>query len=268
MRNVRLKRLKSDEEAVRRLVRVHPKIDIEGVSGNPPDRYILILRISGLQRRGKDLDVADEHRMEVRLPLGYPRDAPVCRMLTPVFHPNIAPHAVCVGDHWTAAESLDHLFQRVGEMICFQSYNTKSPLNGQAAQWADENPDKLPLVEKEFFIDMKAAQQRRPASETTLCCSNCGESGDDLESCSKGHRLCPQCAPHCNKCGRLFCLPCGVTRCVECEPQCSNCKSEEQIIGKCGADHVLCANCTIPCEQCGRNLCLVCGEPPCRSCSA
>ncbi len=30
-------------------------------------------------------------------------------------------------------------------MIAYQSYNTKSPLNGQAAAWAELNQDKLPL---------------------------------------------------------------------------------------------------------------------------
>jgi ubiquitin-protein ligase len=66
-------------------------------------------------------------------------------MLTPVFHPNIAPHAVCIGDHWSPGESLAALILRIGEMITFQSYNTKSPLNGAAARWAEENIAQLPI---------------------------------------------------------------------------------------------------------------------------
>jgi hypothetical protein len=30
-------------------------------------------------------------------------------------------------------------------MLCYQSYNTKSPLNAKAAAWAEENMDQLPL---------------------------------------------------------------------------------------------------------------------------
>lgn len=39
MDNVRLRRLKADHDAVRRLAHLHPKIEIEGVFGNPPERY-------------------------------------------------------------------------------------------------------------------------------------------------------------------------------------------------------------------------------------
>jgi hypothetical protein len=34
---------------------------------------------------------------------------------------------------------------RIGEMICYQSYNLKSPLNAQAAAWAEQNIASLPL---------------------------------------------------------------------------------------------------------------------------
>jgi hypothetical protein len=81
----------ADYEAVRRLVRLHPKIDIEGVSGNPPDRYLLVLHVRSLRERGAEIDPVDTHRLEISLPGTYPRDAPLFRMLTPVFHPNIAP---------------------------------------------------------------------------------------------------------------------------------------------------------------------------------
>ena len=66
-------------------------------------------------------------------------------MITPVFHPNIDPAKICIGDHWSAGQRLAHLIARIGEMIAYQSYNTKSPLNGQAAAWAELNQDKLPL---------------------------------------------------------------------------------------------------------------------------
>jgi hypothetical protein len=58
-------------------------------------------------------------------------------MLTPCFHPNIEPATICVGDHWTAGERLVDLVVRIGEMITYQAYNIKSPLDGEAAMWAD-----------------------------------------------------------------------------------------------------------------------------------
>jgi hypothetical protein len=87
----------------------------------------------------------DTHVLEVNLSLGYPRRAPQCRMLTPVFHPNFDDSMVCIGDFWAAAEGLDDLIIRIGRMIAYQEYNTKSPLNGLAAKWAAQNARLLPV---------------------------------------------------------------------------------------------------------------------------
>jgi len=73
-------------------------------------------------------------------------------MTTPVFHPNIDAQKICIGDHWSAGQSLTQLVVRIAEMVCYQSYNVKSPLNAQAAVWAQENVDRLPLQE----IDLTA----------------------------------------------------------------------------------------------------------------
>ena len=84
-------------------------------------------------------------------------------MLTPVFHPNIAPHAICIGDHWNAGEPLWSMIARIGEMIAYQSYNTKSPLNGEAARWVESNLDKLPLDKTNFMPDDAQPGRKRSA---------------------------------------------------------------------------------------------------------
>ncbi len=213
MENVRLRRLKADYEALRRLAHLHPKIHIEGVSGNPPDRYRLVLKVKSLRERGEAIETVDEHRVEVTMPRGYPRDAPLFRMLTPVFHPNIAPHAVCIGDDWTAGESLDLLIQRVGEILAYQSYNTKSPLNGRAAQWVEENRDRVPIDREEFFVDLSAAPA--PAPVAAAACSNCG-GGGPFTACAASHQLCGDCVMQCTSCARVVCLTCGERACPAC----------------------------------------------------
>lgn len=144
--NVYTRRLQSDWDAVRRALEGHPLIRIAGTAGNPPQRYHVLYRVKGLEER-PDGEVVekDEHVAEVTLLRSYPRQAPMCRMLTPVFHPNIAPHAVCIGDHWSAGESLVEILVRIGEMLALQSYNIKSPLNGEAARWVEENLNRLPI---------------------------------------------------------------------------------------------------------------------------
>ena len=270
MDNVRLRRLKADHEALRRLAHLHPKIAIEGVFGNPPERYRLVLKVKSLRERGETLEIAGEHRLEITMPRGYPRDAPMFRMLTPVFHPNIAPHAVCIGDDWTAGEPIDQLVQRVGEILAYQSYNTKSPLNGRAAQWVDEHKGELPIDREEFFLDLAAAPPRS-AEMAIPACSNCGARGSELRACGAGHVLCADCAIHCPSCGRLVCLSCGHKTCQACRATqlpCKNCGSPATVGSViCAERHLLCSDCGVSCATCGQVLCLVCGTYPCRTCA-
>ncbi len=268
---VRLRRLQADYEAVKRLVNRHPKIEIEGVFGNPPEKYRLVLRVKSLREHGDTLEIADWHRLEVTLPRGYPRDAPICRMLTPVFHPNIAPHAVCIGDHWTAAESLDGMIQRVGEMLSYQSYNVKSPLNGRAAQWVEEHAAEVPTDRTEFFVDT-AAEPIEPARAADAACSNCGAAGAELASCGRGHALCDDCVLRCEKDQTVLCLQCGMrpADCPACAARagaatapCANC-GNTSVDAACAAGHPTCDDCVVFCDRCGKRLCFVCGSYPCR----
>ena len=86
--------------------------------------------------------------------MDYPRRQPLCCMTTPVFHPNIDPQKICIGDHWSAGQSLAHLIVRIAEMISFQSYNVKSPLNAKAAAWAEQHMDDLPLQTEDFSVNV------------------------------------------------------------------------------------------------------------------
>jgi len=156
--SVRDRRLRADHEMVTRLFASHPHIRLHEAIGDPPERYRIEYRIRGLVMQNSEVIEKDSHLVEIFLTLGYPRQSPQCRMLTPVFHPNIAPHAVCIGDHWSAGESLAALIIRIGEMISFQSYNTKSPLNGAAARWADENASRLPIER----VDLTSTASENP----------------------------------------------------------------------------------------------------------
>jgi hypothetical protein len=123
-----------------------PLIEIVGTAGIPAEIYRFAYRIRGLfvSSTGEILE-RNEHLLEVNLSLGYPRRAPQCRMLTPVFHPNFDDSMVCIGDFWAASEGLDDLVIRIGRMIAYQEYNSKSPLNGLAARWASQNAGLLPI---------------------------------------------------------------------------------------------------------------------------
>jgi ubiquitin-protein ligase len=145
MSTVRLRRLRADYEKLSEYLRRHPRLRLIQTEGDPPEKYQIEYQIKSLRMAHGELQPVQRHIVEIALPLNYPRTPPQCRMLSPVFHPNIAPHAICVGDHWGAGESLQSIVARIGEMLAYQSYNVKSPLNGEAARWVEENKHRLPL---------------------------------------------------------------------------------------------------------------------------
>ncbi|HJT76708.1 MAG TPA: ubiquitin-conjugating enzyme E2, partial [Gemmataceae bacterium] len=143
---MRTRRLLADSEQIRQAFQGFAPISVQSLEGHPPDLYRIRYQVRGLERGPNGaLAYRQDHLVEIQLTSEYPRQSPKCKMLTPVFHPNIDPMAICVGDHWTAAERLIDLVIRIGEMIAFQAYNLKSPLDGEAAMWTDLNKAHLPL---------------------------------------------------------------------------------------------------------------------------
>lgn len=142
----RQRRLASDFRMMKEHFTTFPLIHLEQAFGNPPERYVVSYHVRGIEcLRGGQVVYRNYHEVEIKLPGTYPRTPPTCRMLTPIFHPNIEPAIICIGDHWTAAERLCDLVVRIGEMIAYQAHNIKSPLDGEAAMWTDLHQDMLPI---------------------------------------------------------------------------------------------------------------------------
>lgn len=150
--NPRTRRLLMDFQKIDEAFAGSSFVWIEKMEGNPPERYRVVYRVPSLKADASGrVTRSNEHVMEVSLPVGYPRQPPHCSMATQIFHPNIDSSAVCFGDFWAAEESLANLIGRIGEMITFQSYNIKSPLNPEAAVWVSRIQDSLPLAVVNFF---------------------------------------------------------------------------------------------------------------------
>jgi ubiquitin-protein ligase len=165
MTSPRIRRLVQDHELLKRVLRDWPLIQITGTAGLPPEIYRFTYRIRGLYVSGSgDILEREAHVLEVNLSLGYPRRAPQCRMLTPVFHPNFDDATVCIGDFWAASEGLDDLIIRIGRMIAYQEYNTKSPLNGLAAKWAAQNTNLLPVDARSVAPPVRSGEETMVAA--------------------------------------------------------------------------------------------------------
>lgn len=270
--SIRLRRLAADYEKVLQYFRSDSRIRLLEVIGDPPERYQFEYIVTGLQENlvTGELKRSNSFIVEIHLPGSYPRMAPQCKMKTPSFHPNIAPHAICIGDHWAAGESLADLIIRIAEMISFQSYNLKSPLNGKAAEWVEHNRDKLPLDKFDFSSIL--AQQPETDAEDLIAqraCANCGDSNQasELVVCINGHVTCKNCRVSCGRCGAVLCASCdilrcgicGVILCSKCISCCAECNAlacpkhstKCQICGK-----VFCVNCLIRCAKCRKIICM------------
>src|SRR6201997_2975880 len=151
MPSPRTRRLLLDHQTLTSRLASWPLIQITGTAGMPPEIYRFTYNLRGLYvaPSGEILE-RQFHVLEVNLSLGYPRRAPQCRMLTPVFHPNFDDSMVCIGDFWAASEGLDDLIIRIGRMITYQEYNTKSPLNGLAAKWAEQHAQFFPVDSRDI----------------------------------------------------------------------------------------------------------------------
>jgi ubiquitin-protein ligase len=163
MPSPRTRRLILDYQTLTTRLASWPLIQITGTAGIPPEIYRFGYNIRGLyvSAAGEILE-RTTHVLEINLSLGYPRRAPQCRMLTPVFHPNFDDSMVCIGDFWAASEGLDGLVIRIGRMIAYQEYNTKSPLNGLAAKWAAQNTNLLPVDPRNIAPSSETGKEAGP----------------------------------------------------------------------------------------------------------
>jgi hypothetical protein len=100
-------------------------------------------------------------------------------MLTPVFHPNFDDATVCIGDFWAASEGLDDLIIRIGRMITYQEYNTKSPLNGLAAKWSEQHAHLFPVDARDLAPPLDKPQ---PAAAPATSADASSQSRQDLSN--------------------------------------------------------------------------------------
>ena len=172
MLSPRIRRLKLDQEQLVQRFSGWPLIRITGTAGMPPEVYRFVYHIKGLfVSPTGEIQERDQHHLEVNLSLGYPRRAPQCRMLTPVFHPNFDDSTVCIGDFWAASEGLDDLIIRIGRMIAYQEYNTKSPLNGLAAKWSEQHTHLFPVEPRDIAPPLDKPQPLAVATAPAVATS-------------------------------------------------------------------------------------------------
>lgn len=147
---IRNARLKSDYERMLALTDHNDLIAIERADGKPPETYTLRYNCRGVVGMERARPVFGElHRVRIFLPAEYPARPPQMRWLTPFFHPNVNAEGtvVCV-DKWYPSKFLDDLTIMLGRMIQYKNYSETSALRADAALWAMQNKDRLPVDDR------------------------------------------------------------------------------------------------------------------------
>lgn len=123
-----------------------PLIDFTS-EGSPPRLYYVTLYSRGLRWNKKQSrpQTIEQHQFSLRLGSSYPSDPPDVTWLTPIFHPNIRREAVCHSNQWSPTWTLADFVCELNDMIRFKKYNIYSPLDLQAASWAQEHEELFPV---------------------------------------------------------------------------------------------------------------------------
>jgi hypothetical protein len=132
----------------------HPFIAVRPIKGSPPDQYEVTYCIRGIYKddRGR-LQQASHHVVSIAIPFGFPHFPPLCRPLTPIFHPDFDPAAIRLGEFWNVGRSLPELIIFIGRMISGELFSRENSFNLDAAAWYRDNTDKLPFARLESRSD-------------------------------------------------------------------------------------------------------------------
>ncbi len=138
--------LAADHRDIQQRFSASPHIEVRGSQGNPPHAYEIKYRLKGLHKDADGrVDVVEVHTVWIDLPYGYPIFPPVCKAVSPIFHPDFGPETIFTSDFWKNTPSLPELIIHIGRLIAFQLYSHEDVGNSEALEWIRANGDQLPL---------------------------------------------------------------------------------------------------------------------------
>lgn len=151
MPSPRLNRLHNDYAQLRARFDGNPYIAVNPVGVLPPEVYEIVFDVPSLvldaQNRPR---VSQKTFVKLSLPAGYPKEKPHAVSSQPIFHPNFGDY-ICIADFWSPAQTLTDIILEIGQMLQWQKYNIKAPLNAVAAEWAVKNLHELPISDLDLY---------------------------------------------------------------------------------------------------------------------
>jgi ubiquitin-protein ligase len=135
--------------------------------GDPPDHYVFTFHGKSLVpgRDENGVSIGDEQKVEIRLGTNYPRRAPEIHWLTPIVHPNISGHNVCLGkfgQNWNPNIRLADVVEILWDMARLSIFNPHSAYRdwGGLDKRYEFPVDKRPLRDKRFPDNVGSSELR------------------------------------------------------------------------------------------------------------
>ncbi len=155
-------RVRQDESLMGDLAGQHTWLTVVSPppAGEPSGRWRIQIQGRGLASggpSGPQYEIGDLHEIELAFPTDYPNEPPQVRMLTPVFHPNIAPDGVIamsdMGIAWEPALTVDIVIERIWDRIRGARVDLENAINPAAARWyASQGVVDFPLDQRSLSL--------------------------------------------------------------------------------------------------------------------
>lgn len=148
-----LKRFEEEHEVMRGLDAQSNILEFEPRGGNPPKEYKVTFRgkgISGRPSPNEEVELGDEHQIEIRLGFAYPERPPEVRFKSQIFHPNVSSVGFIkldeCGLEWEPEMTLDVVCERLWDVIRCAFINKDKASNYSAQKWfAEQNKIEFPV---------------------------------------------------------------------------------------------------------------------------
>ena len=146
----RFRRLTSDQSSIAAAFAGHSYITVTPIGLAPVSQYQVQYRVPTLQRINEELKITSLTIVNISLPPNYPREKPYCTTSEPVFHPLFGNY-ICIADFWSPSQTIVDVIVEIGQLLQYQLYNTRSPLNALAARWVADNSERIPVGQLELL---------------------------------------------------------------------------------------------------------------------
>ena len=128
----------------------HSYIQVENVAAGSTEEYEVTFNVRGLTINDEsEIQESQSHVIHITIPFGFPLFPPSCKPLTPIFHPDFDPGAICLGDFWDQDRTCTELIEFLAKMISGHTYSKENAFNEKAADWYVKHANQFPLVNDE-----------------------------------------------------------------------------------------------------------------------